>query len=399
MRATTASAERDRLNTASVRGTRSGNRPRVCGSMTPSPARIPWPGCRDARPVDGPGRCHHRPPHRRDWPLGAVGQVHRPAEYARGRVVRVTLELADKLHQLGIGEQFTNTGGGEQTRRRSEIRDCGGRRRAGSANAGSRSRTAGSGRSRSRRRIPIRGAPPAPRDAGRRGNVVGALADCIDEYRRSRRHGQLVVPPSAIPRQSNPGPRFALEAGTLTRAEIPSGRTVSASPTDGGLRQQVAGHLQVSQHEASATAGSTGMALTSGIPERGVRILETVTGHGAHDGAARSIQPSAWAAKQARHAGGRGRFDEHAFLARDQPVGLSSFSSVAARNWPAFDSSWRRPPDSSSPAIRCGSRERWSPDSSPVHRSSTTRRTRGLRPASAAEVADAVGVICGRPFQ
>ena len=77
----------------------------------------------------------------------------------------------------------------------------------------------GQGRSRSRRRIPIRGAPPAPRDAGRRGNVVGALADCIDV----NTDGAVVTvnssyTPSAIPRESNPGPRFALEAGTLTQS-------------------------------------------------------------------------------------------------------------------------------------------------------------------------------------
>src|SRR4051812_34118044 len=113
--------------------------------------------------------------------------------------------------------------------------------------------------------------------------------------------------------ESKPGPRFALLAGTATRAERPPGTRVTGSPLETERpRGRVGVDGDPGGHDVTAVGRAQGP----------LRVLEAVAGHGADDARTRRDKTLRVAREQARDRGRRARLDEDPLLGGEEAVSL-----------------------------------------------------------------------------
>ena len=187
------------------------------------------------------------------------------------------------------------------------------------ANAEYRCGTRYPGRRPGRRRPPGRAPPRGPRDARGPRDVVGTLAlDADGEPRTGRGDRDLVVETQRKPETVEPGAEVGARRGD------PCGRRQPGRKRLRHLVCVICDPRRAAQARSSAAAtatGSTGTAVTSGIPTSAVsgslRPLP-VTVHTTVE--PRLTQPSSTDLQQAGDAGGRRRLDEHPFGGRDQVI-------------------------------------------------------------------------------
>src|SRR5690606_28166034 len=121
--------------------------------------------------------------------------------------------------------------------------------------------------------------------------------------------------PNAIPSESNPGPRLALDAGTRAVTDNPARSvlviTWLSRAVNSGLLEFGGDRGRVHRNRLDLRPSQ----------QRGIGVLEPVAGNGAHHGEP-GIEPALLAGgEQTGDAGRRRGFDEHALGRCDQPVG------------------------------------------------------------------------------
>src|SRR5258708_6936221 len=125
--------------------------------------------------------------------------------------------------------------------------------------------------------------------------------------------------PNAIPSESNPGPRLALDAGTRAVTDMPAG---SVRVINWLSRELNSGQLEFVGDRDRVDPNRLYLRHSQ---QRGVGILEPITGDGADHGQP-GIQPALLAGgEQTGDAGGRSRLHEDTLGGGDQAVRLQDF--------------------------------------------------------------------------